>query len=88
MKIFRKTNDKPRCNAVYNEAKENAIDPKDKATLEDLKRQLAKAADDMDDHEGAPKYEAAFKAAQKQYDDFMDKIATKTNAKVRVFRKR
>jgi len=88
MKIFRKTNDKPRCNAVYNEAKENDIDPKDKATLEDLKRQLAKAADEMDDHEGAASFKAAFVAAQKQYDDFLDKIATKTNAKIRVFKKR
>lgn len=78
MKIFR--NSKAKFNAVYNETKENAIDPKDKATLEELKRKLAKAAEEDDD--------AAFKAAQKQYDDFLDKIETKKNAKVRVFKKR
>jgi hypothetical protein len=76
VKIFR--NAKPKFNAVYNEAKENAIDPKDKATLDDLKRKLAKASEEDND--------AAFVAAQKQYDDFLDKIATKTNAKVRIVR--
>lgn len=71
MKIYR--NAKP-----VDESLENDVDPKDKATIKDLKAALKKAAD-----EGT---EAEFKAAQKAYDDFMDKIASKTNDKVRVFR--
>lgn len=54
-----------RANVVF----DNAIDPKDKATLEELKRKLKKAADEGTD--------AEFKAAQKQYDEFVDKLKSK-----------
>lgn len=59
---------------------DNDLDPKDRATVKELKEKLAKASDEMDDHPGAASYEAAFKAAQKQYDDFLDTVGTKTNA--------
>lgn len=61
----------------------NDLDPKDKATILQLRERLRAAADEMDDHPGIPKYEAAFKAAQKQYDDFMDKVKSveRRNAK-------
>lgn len=65
---------------AYN-AKKNDLDPKDRATLKQLKDALQKASDEMDDHPGAAKYEAAYKAAEKQYNDFVEKVSLgKTNA--------
>jgi len=45
----------------------------DKATIRDLKAKLEKASDDMDENETAAT-EATFKAAQKKYDDFINKV--------------
>ena len=56
------------------DGKENDLDPKDREKIKQLRDALKRASDEMDDHEGAPKYEAAFKAAQKDYDDFMDNV--------------
>ena len=83
IRIFRKIPKVKKTNAIINFEIENDLDPKDKATIRDLRAKLEKASDEMDDHEGAPKYEAAFKAAQKAYDDFLDKVksANRTNAK-------
>ena len=66
----------------------NDFDPKDRATLKELKAALAKASDEMDDHPGIAKYEAAYKAAEKTYNDFLEKAKTvKSNSKFVLRRK-
>jgi len=63
-----------------NATNENDFDPKDRATLRELKDALAKASDDMDDHPGAAKYEAAYRAAEDTYNDFIEKAKTVNNS--------
>jgi hypothetical protein len=54
------------------------IMPHDRATIRELRLLIAKAADDMDNHEGEPEYEAAFKAAHDEYDKFMNSLNKRT----------